>query len=229
MSKIKTALITALAAAAIIGGAFATSYTAVFAETLETPTIEQPEETPSNDDTQPEISPVTPEDGSDGPTVDTDSQTLSEQIQDFLRGVYGDDYESYYAQILEHWGSIENFLLNASELVPEEYRYKATELITTINAYMGVAADGVLLLGIAIYAIFRYKRNKQISKDLTTLKNDDNQIETAQLAIMESQKAQSAALRELLPGTRFEGTVNGLAESDKKLDSAAEEVKRIVD
>lgn len=163
-----------------------------------------------------------------GETLAEESQGVAESVQEYLKAIYGDDYEKYYNQIVENWGSVENFLLNASENLPEKYRYKATELLTTINAYIGVGADAVLLLCVSVYIIYRAKKNKKINADLSTLKAQDNQIEVAQLAIIKSQKAQSAAFQKLLPGEKFEKEVSELTESDKALDSAAEEVQKIV-
>ncbi|MDE7330120.1 MAG: hypothetical protein K2N30_03350 [Clostridia bacterium] len=175
-----------------------------------------------------EIEPTTPETDANGSLNESGAESISDSVKAYLQSIYGADYEKYYNQIVEHWGSVEKFLLNASENLPEEYRYKATELLSTINAYISVGADAVLLLCVGIYIIYRAKKNKKINADLTTLKAGDNQIETAQLALIQSQKAQSAALQKLLPGEKFEDAVNELAESDKALDSAAEEVQKIV-
>lgn len=171
---------------------------------------------------------VTPSTDTDDSLPEVGTETISENVRAYLQKIYGDDYEKYYNQILEHWGSVEKFLLNASENLPEEYRYKSTELATKVNAYIGVGADAILLLCVSVYIIYRAKKNKKLNADFTTLKACDNQIEVAQLALIESQKAQSAALQKLMPGEKFEGEVNELKESDKVLDSAAEEVKKIV-
>lgn len=162
------------------------------------------------------------------PPVTEDGETLADRVKSYLQAIYGDDYEVYYNKIIENWGSVENFLLNASKNLPEEYKYKSTEILTTINAWVGVGADAILLFCMGIYIVSRAKKNKKITADLSTLKACDNQIETAQLAILNSQKAQSAALRALLPGAKYEDAVAALKESDAALDSAAEEVKKIV-
>lgn len=175
-----------------------------------------------------ENEPTTPETNTDGSLTENDTETISDSVKSYLQSIYGDDYEKYYNQIIDHWGSVEKYLLNASESFPEEYRYKATELITKVNAYIGVGADAVLLLCVGIYIIYRAKKNKKIAADLKTLKACDNQIETAQLALIQSQKAQSAALQMLMPGEKFEGAVAELKNSDEALDGAAEEVKKIV-
>lgn len=175
-----------------------------------------------------ENEPTTPETDTDGSLTENGTETITDSVRAYLQAIYGNDYEKYYNKIIENWGSVEKFLLNASENLPDEYRYKATELLTTVNAYIGVGADAVLLLCVSAYIIYRARKNKKINADLKTLKAGDNQIETAQLAIIQSQKAQSAALQKLLPGDKFENEVAILAESDKALDSAAEEVKKIV-
>lgn len=210
--------------------ASAEEYTPQYAaeDSLESEGEGEPAATPEETPTGGENSPTAPETGADGSTGESGTESVADRVRAYLQAIYGDDYEKYYNKIIENWGSVENFLLNASDNLPEEYRYKATELLTTVNAYIGVGADAVLLLCIGIYIICRVKKNKKISADLTTLKACDNQIETAQLAIIESQKAQSAALQLLLPGERFAGAVAALVESDKALDKAAEEVKKIV-
>lgn len=175
-----------------------------------------------------EIETTTPSTDTDGSLTENGTETITDSVKAYLQAIYGDDYEKYYNQIVENWGSVEKFLLNASENLPDEYRYKATELLTTVNAWVGVGADAALLIFVGAYIIYRAKKNKKIHKDHETLLNGDNQIETAQLALIESQKAQSAALQKLLPGDKFESEVAALAESDKALDRAAEEVKKIV-
>lgn len=172
--------------------------------------------------------PTTPETPTVEETPDSGTGTVSDSVRAYLQSIYGDDYEQYYNQIVDNWGSVEKFLLNASENLPDEYRYKATELITTVNAYIGVAADGVLLICVGIYIACRVKKNRKLNADLTTLKACDNQIEVAQLAIIKSQKAQSAALQKLMPGAKFEDEVAELIEADKSLDGATEEVNKIV-
>lgn len=175
-----------------------------------------------------ENSPTAPETDTDGSLTEDNTESVSDRVKAYLQSIYGDDYEKYYDKIIENWGSVENFLLNASENLPEEYRYKATELLTTINAYIGVGADAVLLICVGAYIIYRAKKNKKIAADLKTLKAGDNQIETAQLALIQNQRAQSAALQKLLPGEKFESEVAALIESDKVLDDAAKEVQKIV-
>ena len=162
------------------------------------------------------------------PATDDGEETLSDRVKAYLQSVYGEDYEKYYNDIVDKWGSVENYLLNASENLPEEYKYKATELLTTVNAYIGVAADGILLLFAAIYIVCRRKKDKQINTDLNKLKALDNQIEVAQLAIINSQKAQTEVLKSIIPVAKYDSMSTIIAESEKSLESAAEEVKKIV-
>lgn len=218
--KISTILVVALVSVFMLLVCLFCSQTA-FAASADTGTAEITAENAENE-------PTTPETDADGSLTENGAETISDSVKAYLQSIYGNDYEKYYNQIIEHWGSVEKFLLNASENLPEEYRYKATELLTTVNAYIGVGADAVLLICVSAYIIYRAKKNKKIATDLKTLKACDNQIEVAQLAIIQSQKAQSAALQRLMPGEKFEDAVNELAESDKALDSAAEEVKKIV-
>lgn len=175
-----------------------------------------------------EIAPTTPETPVPEQTPDNDRKSITQSVQEYLKAIYGDDYEIYYNQIIDNWGSVEKFLLNASEILPEETKYKATELLSTINAYIGVGADAVLLLCIGIYIIYRAKKNKKVSNDLDKLKTAQNQTQAGELAIIDGLKAQSVALRELTPGERFTVVNARLAESEFKLDEAAEEVKRNV-
>lgn len=175
-----------------------------------------------------EIEPTTPETPAPEQTPESGAQSITQSVQEYLKAIYGDDYEKYYNQIIENWGSIEKFLLNASENLPEETKYKATELLTTINAYIGVGADAILLLCVGIYIIYRAKKNKKVSTDLEKLKTAQNQTQAGELAIIDGLKAQSAALRELTPGERFAEVNARLAESEQALDSAAAEVKRNV-
>lgn len=218
--KLKTVLIVALVVVFTLAVCLFCSQTA-YAASADTETAEITTQNAENE-------PTTPETNTDGSLTENDTETISDSVRAYLQSIYGDDYEKYYNQIVENWGSVEKFLLNASENLPDEYRYKATELLTTVNAYIGVGADAILLICVGAYIIYRAKKNKKITADLKTLKAGDNQIETAQLAIIQSQKAQSAALQKLLPGEKFEGEVTELAESDKALDRAAEEVKKIV-
>lgn len=218
--KISTILVVALVSVFMLWVCLFCSQTA-FAASADSETAEIGTENAENE-------PATPATDTDGSLTDNGTETISDNVRAYLQSIYGDDYEKYYNQIVEHWGSVEKFLLNAGENLPEEYRYKATELLTTINAYIGVGADAVLLICVSAYIIYRAKKNKKIATDLKTLKACDNQIEVAQLAIIKSQKAQSAALQMLMPGEKFEGAVSELKESDEALDGAAEEVQKIV-
>ena len=41
-----------------------------------------------------------------------DLQTVSESFLQYLKDKYGEDYEFYYSQIIERWGSVEAYLLS---------------------------------------------------------------------------------------------------------------------
>lgn len=159
---------------------------------------------------------------------DVGSDTVSDSVKEYLKSIYGEDYERYYNQIIENWGSIEKFLLSASENLPESYKYRVQELLLKVAPYVAIAADTIMLLAAGFYIFYRAKKNKKVNTDLEKVKAALNQTGTAELAIIESLQAQSQSLKRLLPGERFAAETAALTESEETLKKATEEVKRNV-
>jgi len=164
----------------------------------------------------------------EGQEEEVDNETIAANVKEYLQSIYGDDYETYYNQIIENWGSVEKYLLSASENLPEEHQYKVTELITKINTYIGVAADGVLLLCVGIYIICRARKNKKVQSDLDRLKTASNQTQSAELAIMSSLTAHGEALKQLMPNQKFETATTAITEAETELTAAKEELNKNV-
>lgn len=154
--------------------------------------------------------------------------SLSQRVIEYLKAIYGADYETYYNKIVENWGSIEAYILNAADNLPEEIKYNTQRLLSNINVYIGVIADAVLFVGAGVYVFVRRSKNKKINNDLEALKAAQNQSATADIAIIQAQKAQNEALKALMPGAKFESSTAQLSACDKALTAAEEEVKRNV-
>lgn len=200
-----------------------TNYTA-YAETTVT---EQPEPLPEEEPTE-QTPPEESEEVTDETPEATEPESLTDSIIAYLKDVYGDDYQKYYDKIIEHWGSLEEYILNAADSLPEEFKYNVQQITAAVNTYIGVAANGLLLICAGIYIISRRKKNKKINADLEALKAAQNQTATANIAIIQAQKAQNEAFKALMPGTKFEAATAQLCACDEALTAAEEEVKRDV-
>lgn len=215
--KIKSIILTILAAAVIILGSFFCINSVVFADTAsaaEADTIETisgtentPTEPPIGEDEQ------TPSDDTEG------AEGLAVDFVEWLKSEYGEDYEYYYNLIIEKWGSIEAYLLQFGEenLTPEMNEWW-NEAISLVGQYSFIWAPvlAVILL-VAALLIGKSMLAKIIDKAVNVRVEA---IQNTQSAQSEELNRQSAAICSLGDGLR------GLLGTGEKFSAEREEIQK---
>lgn len=173
-----------------------------------------------------ENQPVEGENVSGEQTDEPTSGGVSDSVKQYLMSVYGEEWESHYNQIIEQWGSIEKYLLSASENLPEEYKYKAQELIMSVGGYVPLIAYCLLIIGAMAISIYQRVKNKRLAGEIASVKAGQNQELEGDLAIMDGLKAIFTVLKDLTPGERFDGSREALLSAEAKLDKTCEDIKK---
>lgn len=173
MSKILKAFITLIAATLVLFAGIGATYTA-YADTDEPPA-----------DT----------------VVDTDTEentagleAIAERFKEYLKAQYGADYEYYYKQIIENWGSVEAYLLSFGEKLPEEYQTGWDKFVGWLGEYSVIWAPPLAVVIVILVAVTGKKQfNKIIDRIVNTklspLVSELNLQSEAMVATMNAQKA----------------------------------------
>lgn len=202
MTKIKTLIITLLIATVL---AFVCAGSAVVAfadagEGNEVATEELPENTVAPDISHDESS----------------LNTLVVQFTEYLKTKYGADYEFYYNNIIEQWGSIEAYLLSFGEKLPEQHRSGWQKFIGWLTEYSPVWAPAFAVILVILGGVIGKKQLNKIIERLVNAKlnpvvRELNLQSNATSAMLNAQKA-------LLGGNeRFTQTVAEIEKAEKEL------------
>lgn len=147
----------------------------------------------------------------------------------YLKEKYGADYEYYYNQIIENWGSVEAYLLAFGNKLPEEHQGSWQKFVGWLREYALVWATALAIIIVIIVAIigkFKFKKlkawfaklvtsliEKLVNERLEPIETELNAQSKANIALIDSQKA-------LLAGNpKFAETVNALDEAKKGLEN----------
>lgn len=146
-----------------------------------------------------------------------DLQTVSESFLQYLKDKYGEDYEFYYSQIIERWGSVEAYLLSLGERLPEEYKSGWDRFVDWLGEYSVIWAPALAVAIVIIVAVIGKKSfNKLVDRivngKLAPVIKELNSQSAATVSIMRAQRA-------LL------GNNERFAENVKELESAEDELK----
>ena len=146
-----------------------------------------------------------------------DLQTVSESFLQYLKDKYGEDYEFYYSQIIERWGSVEAYLLSLGDKLPEEYKSGWDKFVSWLGEYSVIWAPTLAVVLVIIVAVIGKKSfNKLVDRivngKLAPVIKELNSQSAATVSIMRAQRA-------LL------GNNERFAENVKELESAEEELK----
>ena len=190
MTKLKTALITFLAAMLLI--LICTGATVTYAETAEPPvdTTETVEE--SNID------------------------EIAANFTDYLKARYGDEYELYYNAIIEKWGSVEGYLLAFGDKLPEYHKNGWQKFVGWLSEYSSVWAPALAVVLIIIVAIvgkkiFNKTINLIVKSKVAPIVSELNLQSNATIAMIHAQKAL------LGNNERFTESVEELTAAEKEL------------
>lgn len=133
---------------------------------------------------------------------------LVAQFTEYLKEKYGADYEYYYNEIIENWGSVEAYLLSLGEGLPEEYRNGWEKFIGWLGEYSVLWAPA---LAVAIVIFVAIKGKKIADSKYVPLAKELNLQSKAMISIMHAQKA-------MLPNNeKFAGNAKELEESERRL------------
>ena len=190
MTKIKTALITLIAAMLLI--LICTGATVTYAETADPPA---------------EITETVEESNID---------EIAANFTDYLKARYGDEYELYYNAIIEKWGSIEGYLLAFGDKLPEEHKTGWQKFVGWLSEYSSVWAPALAVVLIIIVAIVGKKIfNKTIDRivkaKVAPIVTELNLQSNATVAMIHAQKAL------LGNNERFTESVEELTAAEKEL------------
>lgn len=171
----------------------------------------------------PDTQPDAPEPDGGGQVAAPSIEELAERFKTYLIGKYGEDYEYYYNQIIEQWGSIEGYLLAFGEKLPEEQRTGWDKFVGWLSEYAPVWATAfavaVLITAVLIgksklnklKSWFKALVEKLVNKRLAPIEKELNLQSGATVSMLHAQKA--------LLGTadKFSGNVKELDEAEKWL------------
>lgn len=156
------------------------------------------------------------EDVQEPPQESGEGQTLVDQFIQSLRDKYGADYERYYNFIIEHWGSVEEYLIAMGEDWPEEAQDSWNRFVAWLDRY---AVIWVPILAIAMVIIVYFGGKKFIDKRISNAVDKKVTPVNAELNKQSAaQAAQMKAMRALL------GKNEKFAEVAKELENREKEL-----
>lgn len=154
------------------------------------------------------------------PDISSDEQgieALVTQFTEYLKDKYGADYEFYYNNIIERWGSVEAYLMSLGEGLPEEYRSDWEKFIGWLGEYSVIWAPALAVAIVILVAVIGKKSfNKLVERivnsKLSPIVKELNLQSNATVAMLRAQKA-------LLPNQeKYAGNAKELEESERRLN-----------
>lgn len=212
-------LIVSICAALLAAFCFAPA-TFAFADELPENQYETEVEDETQDDVQeeePPVIPAEPENGEETGDSALGIEALAERFITYLKEKYGADYEYYYDQIIEQWGSVEAYLLQfGQEHLTEEQQTAWNKFVSWLSTYSPVWAPVLAVAVVIAVAIFGKKKfdellKKAVDSKVNPIVNELNKQSSALAALMEGTKA-------LLPKTdKFTENAELLEKAEKEL------------
>ena len=163
--------------------------------------------------------------------------TITERFIEYLKSKYGDDYEYYYNQIIEKWGSVETYLLSLGENFSEEQLTAWQEFVAWLGEYAPVWAT--ILAVVLIVVVYKFGKRaltkilqkyvtskfKPVNHYLTALEEKSTRLENSVKALSENAQIQmqsTAAIikaqKALLGNEKFADTVKLLEKAEEGLE-----------
>lgn len=212
--KIKVAFITIIAAMLVFfisGGVMIASAEEVSDPAAQTEVTDdvQNEEPPA------EVSEEVPEE----PETPQTDEEIGADFVEWLKATFGSDYEYYYNQIIENWGSIEDYLTQfGEEHLPEGFNAGLQKVLDWLNEYVVIWAPVLAIVVIvAYYLIKKRSTRKTIEKVVDSKMNVlSGELNKQSKAIMAIGRGQTALLGK---NARFADTVKEIEDTEKELRS----------
>ncbi len=125
---------------------------------------------------------------------ESDLEGLADSFKKYLKDTYGEDYEFYYNQIIEQWGSVEGYLLSFGQKLPEEYQSGWDKFVVWLGDYAPVWAPALAILIVIIVAVIGKKQfNKIVERivngKLSPIVHELNLQSDAMVSLIHGQKA----------------------------------------
>lgn len=170
------------------------------------------EETPPEQITEVIPEPEVPSEDNTAVSIDG----VAAQFINYLKDKYGAEYEFYYNQIIEQWGSVEGYLLAFGNKLPEEYQSTWDKCVGWLNDYAPVWAVPLAVIIVIIVALVGRKVlnnaiERIVNAKLKPVEQELNLQSKATVSMMHSQKA----LLGNVP--KFADNVKELEEAEKEL------------
>lgn len=148
----------------------------------------------------------------------TDEQ-MGEDFVEWLKATFGSDYEYYYNQIIENWGSIEDYLTQfGEEHLPEGFNAGLQKVLDWLNEYVVIWATVLAIVVIVAYYLIKKRSTRKtiekvVDSKMTVLSDELNKQSKAIMAIGRGQTAL------LGKNARFADTVKEIEDTEKELQS----------
>lgn len=208
--KIKVVFITIIAAMLVFfisGGVMIASAEEVSDPAAQTETTDdaQDGETPAEIPEEPE-------------TPQTDEEIGADFVE-WLKATFGSDYEYYYNLIIEHWGSIEDYLTQfGEENLPEGFNAGLQKVLDWLDEYVAIWAPVLAIVVIVAYYLIKKRSTRKtiekvVDSKMTVLSDELNKQSKAIMAIGRGQTAL------LGKNARFADTVKEIEDTEKELQS----------
>lgn len=141
---------------------------------------------------------------------------LAAQFTEYLKGKYGGDYEYYYNQIIDNWGSVEGYLLSFGGKLPEEYRSGWDKFVSWLGEYAPVWATPLAIIIVITVAVvgkkfFRKLVEKTVNAKLSPIVDELNLQSNGIVSLSRGQRAL------LGNNEKFAENVKELEESERGL------------
>lgn len=151
-------------------------------------------------------------------TPQTDEEIGADFVE-WLKATFGSDYEYYYNQIIEHWGSIEDYLTQfGEENLPEGFNAGLQKVLDWLDKYVAIWAPVLAIVVIVAYYLIKKRSTRKtiekvVDSKMTVLSDELNKQSKAIMAIGRGQTAL------LGKNARFADTVKEIEDTEKELQS----------
>lgn len=212
--KIKVVFITIIAAMLVFfisGGVMIASAEEVGDPAAQTETTDD-----AQDGEPPAAEPEEPEEPEEPGQTD---EQMGEDFVEWLKATFGSDYEYYYNQIIENWGSIEDYLTQfGEEHLPEGFNAGLQKVLDWLNKYVAIWAPVLAIVVIVAYYLIKKRSTRKtiekvVDSKMTVLSDELNKQSKAIMAIGRGQTAL------LGKNARFADTVKEIEDTEKELQS----------
>lgn len=141
---------------------------------------------------------------------------LAEKFTAYLKERYGADYEYYYNQIIENWGSVEAYLLAFGNKLPEKQQDSWQKFVGWLTEYSAVWAPALAVMLLIIVGLIGKKQlnriiERTVNAKFSPIVRELNLQSKATAVMLSAQKALFAG------NDKFTDTVAKIAEAEKEL------------